>query len=205
MDGQNYLNQISASVRPEKKLKLGFLKSPLFIVAAIGVVGIIIAIIIGAAIGGGKTGIKTESISLKYHIDDTMKVIDAYQPNVKSSDLRSNSASLQSVLSNTSRDLTNYLVDAYAYNENDKDNQDLAAAAKLHQDDLTNELFEAKITGVLDRVYAMKMAYEISLITAKESELYSATSDQTFKDLLVKSYNSLNNLYNKFNDFSGAK
>ena len=205
MDGQNYLNQISATVRPEKKSKMSFLKSPIFIVIVIGVVGVIGAMIIGSALGGSKEGVKAHSVSLKFHIDNTMEVINTYQSSVKSSDLRSSSASLQSVLSNTSRDLTNYLVNTYAYKDGDKNNQILADEAKLEQDGLLNDLFEAKITGVLDRVYAMKMAYEISLLTTEESGLYNESSDQNLRDILVTSYDSLNNLYAKFNDFSGTK
>lgn len=205
MDGQNYLNQISATVRPEKKSKMNFLKSPIFIVIVIGIVGVIGAMIIGSALGDNKEGVKAHSISLKFHIDNTMEVINTYQPNVKSSDLRSSSASLQSVLSNTSRDLTNYLVNTYAYKDGDKNNQILADEAKLEQDGLLNDLFEAKITGVLDRVYAVKMAYEISLLTSEESRLFGESSDQGLRDILVTSYDSLNNLYSKFNDFSGTK
>jgi hypothetical protein len=49
------------------------------------------------------------------------------------------------------------------------------------------------------------MALEISLITAEESSIYDASKDENLQSILEGSYNSLNNLYNNFNDFSETK
>ena len=106
MDGQDYLNQISASVRPEKKSKMSFMNSTIFKVAAVAVVVFILIAIVGGILGGGKEGAKDQAISLKLNLDSTLEVIAEFQPSVKSSDLRSSSASLYSVLSNTNRDLS---------------------------------------------------------------------------------------------------
>lgn len=203
MDGQNYLNQISSSVRPEKKSS-GFLKSPFLIAIVGGIVAIIAVMIIGSAIGGGG-GVKEKSVALKFHIDDTLEVIDEYQDSVKSSDLRSSSASLASVLSNTGRELTNYLADTYNYKDGASEYKNLSEEAKLEQDSLMADLFEAKISGTLDRIYAHKMAYEIDRLKVEEAEIYNSTSNDTLKSLLSTSYNSLDNLYSNFDDFSIAK
>ena len=77
--------------------------------------------------------------------------------------------------------------------------------ADSEKEELKNELFEAKINGILDRIYAHKMAYEIKTIMAEESKLDSATKNETLKDLLNTSYTSLENLYDIFNDFSETK
>ena len=208
MDSQQYLNQISEMSRPAPKSKgkgiSGLLSSKFFLVGAIGVVLLIVIIIIGSILGGNKSDNKTLCYDLKLHLDNTAEVIDEYQQYVKSSELRSSSASLLGVLTNTSRDLTTYLEDKYNFKDKDI-SKTMVEQADLVKDDFLNELFEAKINGILDRIYAHKMAYEISLLTAEESQLYNSSKDESLSNLLNTSYESLNNLYDKFNDFSETK
>lgn len=208
MDSQQYLNQISEMSRPAPKSKgkgiSGLLSSKFFLVGAIGVVLLIVIIIIGSILGGNKSDNKTLCYDLKLHLDNTAEVINEYQQYVKSSELRSSSASLLGVLTNTSRDLTTYLEDKYNFKDKDI-SKTMVEQADLVKDDFLNELFEAKINGILDRIYAHKMAYEISLLTAEESQLYNSSKDESLSNLLNTSYESLNNLYDKFNDFSETK
>ena len=208
MDSQQYLNQISEMSRPAPKSKgkgiSGLLSSKFFLVGAIGVVLLIVIIIIGSILGGNKSDNKTLCYDLKLHLDNTAEVIEEYQQYVKSSDLRSSSASLLGVLTNTSRDLTTYLENTYNFKDKDI-SKTVVEQADLVKDDFLNELFEAKINGILDRIYAHKMAYEISLLTAEESQLYNSSKDESLSELLNTSYESLNNLYDKFNDFSETK
>ena len=205
MEGQEYLNQISASNRPAKGSGLGgILSSKFFWVGMIGVAVLIIILIIGSLIGG--TGKKVSDqglvLALKLHIEGTSSVINEYQPKVKSSNLRSSSASLSSVLNNTRGELDVYLTN----NPPGKDDQkSLQEPADQAREELRNELFEAKINGKLDRVYAHKMAYEISLITTEETRIYETTKDDTLKEIIGTSYDSLENLYNAFYDFSETK
>ena len=75
----------------------------------------------------------------------------------------------------------------------------------LEKDGLEAELFEAKINGNLDRIYAHKLSYEISVIMSEESKIYNDGSDDTLKNILSTSYSSLENLYNSISNFSEAK
>lgn len=203
MDGQNYLNQISQQARPVKKSG-GFMKSPLFFGLIGAVVAMILIIVIGSSLGGGES-LSEQSISLKYYIDGVTEVIDEYQDYVKSPKLRSSSASLGSILSNTSKELTNYLSDSYGFKEESGAYPKLQEEAELSKDVLAEDLFNAKIGGTLDRIYAHKMAYEIELIMEEESDIYDKTPNETLKSLLETSYNSLENLYKDFDDFSESK
>lgn len=210
MDGQQYLDQITESNRPMQKAgskRLGgrkWWKSKVFILGASAVGVIILLAILGAVISGNRVSEKSLSFDLKLHLDYTTEVIDEYQTDVKSANLRSYSASLRGVLSNTSSSLKSYLEDRYGFK--DKDISKAAKeAAELEKDALTNELFEAKINGILDRIYAHKMAYEISMLLAEESRIYDNTSNAALQSLLNESYESLTNLYDKFNDFSETK
>lgn len=205
MDRKEYLNEISAANRPVAvKTKNKLLSSKFFWIGVIGVVAFIIILIIGSLLGSSNTSVKDRLFSLILHIDNTSSVIDEYQSSVKSSDLRSDSASLNTILSGTSSSLTNYATEKYNFKPKDV-KESIAEEETSAKDALMSELFNAKITGTLDRIYAQKMAYEISFITSSEVHLIKAISDSSVKDSLTTSYESLNNLYNNFNNFSESK
>ncbi len=205
MEGQEYLNQISAAARPAKESKTKkILSSKLFIFGVVALVLFILMAIIGAVLGGNKDNEKNLDYRLKLHLDNTAEVIQEYQTNIKSSDLRSSSSSLNSILTGTSQQLTTYLTEKYAFKESNIDKK-IVEQANLEKDGLESELFEAKINGILDRIYAHKMAYEISVLMSEETKLMDMTKNETLDNLLKTSYDSLNVLYEKFNDFSETK
>jgi hypothetical protein len=201
MDRQEYLNQISTTNQPTKSPKSGIFASKFFWVGVIGVAAFILIMIIGSALGGGGTSAKDKLYALILHINNTSELIGEYQSNVKSSELRSHSASLSSILANTNKGLNDYATSKYNFKEKDIPKK-ITEEETTAKDELQSELFEAKINGILDRVYAHKMAYEISLITTRESQLLKSANNDDLKEALTTSYNSLNNLYSKFNDFS---
>jgi hypothetical protein len=96
------------------------------------------------------------------------------------------------------------LNEKYDYKEKDA-NKNLVEEATLSKDGLEADLFEAKINGNLDRIYAHKMAYEISLFMNEETKLINTTKNSDYKEILTKSYNSLDNLYDSFSNFSETK
>lgn len=204
MDGQEYLNQISASNRPTKNANMGFLRSKFFIIGVGGAVALILIIIIGAMLGGSKGDEKSLSSALLLHINNTAEEVQKYQPSVKSYDLRSSSASLQSILTTTGKEIENHLLEKYNLKDKKFDKKIIEKADQAKQA-LDDELFEAKINGALDWTFAHKMAYEISLILSEESSVMNKSKDEAYSDVLKKSSDSLENLYNIFNDFSEAK
>ena len=179
---------------------MSFMNSTIFKFIAGAVAAFIVLAVVGVILGNGRAGARDQAISLKLNIDSTLSVISKYQPSVKSSDLRSSSASLYSVLSNTNRDLTSFVTENYDYNAKNDDKK-FADNVAAERDALETALFQAKINGILDQVYANKMAYVVSLISAKETSLYNATGNAGLQTILSSSYNSLSNLYDQFNDF----
>lgn len=205
MEGQEYLNQLAATTRPMKKSKSGQLfSSKLFIGGMIALVLLIVMIILGVILGGKKGGEKNLSISLRLHLDNTAYVVNTYQSSVKSSDLRSSSASLYGVLTNASRGITSYLTETYNFKEKEIDKK-VASKAEQTRLALESELYNAKINGLLDRIFAHKMTYEISVIMSEEATLLKSTKSDTLKGVLNNSYSSLETLYGKFNEFSETK
>ncbi len=205
MDGQEYLNQISASNRTNDQSKgKNFLTSKYFLFGAGAVIALIVIMIIGAVLSSGKSSEKDNSISLMLHVTNTVTTVDEYQQYIKSSDLRSSSSSFSGVLHNTEKDLLPYLESKYNYDAK-KVSDKILAKTTSDNEALNNELFEAKINGILDRIFAHKMAYEITMIMAEESQIIKTTKNDGYRDLLNTSYSSLENLYNKFSDFSETK
>lgn len=204
MDKQDYLDKISASSKPMQAKKKGFWHSIYFKLIAGSALALIVLMIIGSILSNGRPNVKSEATALKLHLDATIEMISTYQTDVKSSDLRSSSASLRGVLSNTDSDVTSFLETNYQFREKDAEER-LLTEASANKEELNNDLFSAKINGILDRIYAHKMAYEISLFMAEESTLIKMLDGDDLAEKLNTSYNSLNNLYSKFNDFSETK
>lgn len=205
MDGQEYLNQISGVTGGVRNGgRPAWFSSPIFKVLVIGVVGVILMMIVGAILGNGGDSFKDRCFGLKLKLDRTISAITDYQTEVKSSELRSYSASLSGVLSNTNREFENYLVEKYKYKEKSVA-KNITAKADEDFEELSTELFTAKINGNLDRIFAIKMSYEISLIMAEESSIYAATNNEDLKKMMQTSHESLSNLYENFNGFSEAK
>ena len=206
MDSQDYLDQISRSARPVKQKKGGIsgILSSKWFKWGLGALILLVVIVIFGSMLGGKETLEEKCVDLKLHINGTSEVISEYQGNIKSSLLRSLSASLKGVLTNTSSQLNTYMVEKYGY-EDGKEKEAVKEAADLKRDELMNELFEAKINGLLDRVFAHKMTLEIYSIMSDEAGISNASDDAALKSLLENSYNSLNNLYTQYNDFSETK
>ena len=161
-------------------------------------------IIFGAILGGNKDKEKNAGIALALHLKNTSEIIQDYQQYIKSSNLRSSSSSLMSITTDTNRNLINYLTEKYNYKEKDVDSNILEQAT-LEKDGLESELFEARINGILDRIYAHKMAYEISSLMSEETRLMDLTKVEALDELLKTSFDSLNVLYENFNSFSETK
>lgn len=201
MEGQEYLDQISATNRVVAKKKSGLLSSKFFWVGMIGVVVLTLIMIFATILSSGKDGEKEIAFALKLHLENTISVIDEYQSSVKSSNLRSYSASLKSVLSNTDRDLSGYIEEKYKSKEKNVKKK-ITEEANLAKDALSTELFNAKINGILDRIYTHKMIYEISSVMTEETKIMNLTKSDDLKGALLNSYNSLEILYNNFNEYS---
>lgn len=205
MDNKTYLQQISNSNRPVKKTGLGdIFSSKLTKIVLISVAALFVVIILGSLLSGGSSNLQGKTISLKVHFDKLIETLETYQPYVKSSDLRGASASLSSISKTASSDLTEYLTAKYNFKENHIDKSIEEKEAALF-DILNQELFEGKINGLLDRTFARKIAQEISTLTARESEIFNKSNDNTLRNILKTSYDSLENLYNSFNEFSETK
>ena len=203
MDSQDYLDQISKAARPVKPKKGGALDilSSKYFKWGMAALVLLVAIMIFGSILGNRTTMEERCTSLKLQMDGDIQVIDEYQSKVKSSLLRSLSASLKGILANTSSQLNTYMVETYGFDEGEL-KEAVIEEADLYRDAILNDLFVAKINGYLDRMYAHKMTLEIYSIMSDEAGIVNSTSEEELKSIFSSSYESLNNLYSQFNDFS---
>lgn len=210
MDGQDYLTQISMDdTRPKKRqsssgggLGIDFgkiLHSKVFLGVVIGFVVLILVMIVMTVISGGKEDMPTMVTNLQSEVDETTEMIRKYQDRVKSSTVRSNGASLYSVLSGTSLGLKGYIEAAYP----DKKEPTEKELAKLEESKaaLDEELFAAKITGKLDWTFSQKMAEQIANILEMEDKVMKQAKDEELKQIITSNYDSLVNLYNAFDNY----
>lgn len=206
MDNKAYLEQIAQSNRPIKQhgSLANLFSSKLTKILFISIAALIVVIIAGSLISGSSASIKDKTISLKIHFDGLIETLKTYQSSVKSPALRAASASLSSISENTSASLSEYLTAKYNLKDGKYDKK-LQAKEDTLIKALDDELFEAKISSLLDRTFARKIAYEISLLSDREQQIYHKTNDSELKTILQKSFNSLDNLYDSFNDFSETK
>ncbi len=167
---------------------------------------LIIIIIIGSALSGNKRSEKDICIDLYLHLTNTTEVVNTYKNDIKSSTLRGNSSSLSTLLYNTSKKLEDYFAEYYQIDNISKSiSKATLEESTAIKDNAISELFEAKITGSLDRIFAHKMAYEIELISSEENSIIDSTKNDSLKAILEESYESLDSIYGEFNDFSETK
>lgn len=199
MDNQTYLDQIAASTRPQKSSTMQSIFKNNIVKIVAGVIGaFILIILVGSILGGIRDGKRQEVIDFKARLDGITESINTYQGSVKSSSLRSQSASLYAIVHTTSTATNDYMT-AQGIKGKQSEDEDKA------KEERNNDLQEAKINGLLDRAYARKFAYEISVLMATESKLIKEAKTNEFKTALESSYNSLSVLKDSFTSFSASK
>ena len=205
MDRQQYLNQISnknKSAVGRSSSKLDAVMHSKFTWIILGaVVLLVIIMMIGAGLGNGKTPVADQLTELILRVNYVKEEVDAYKSNVKNSALRGQATTLSGVLGNSSTELTKYASAKYGFDAK-KVNENIQTEIAEQQEELDKALFEAKITGRLDKVFANKISYEMSLIINAEKVLLDTKPDDTLDKSLNSSYSSLTMLYPKFDEFT---
>lgn len=199
MDNQAYLDQISPV--PKKTTISGDLfKSKIMKLIIGGIAAVIAIIIFGVIINSGESE-EIKCTKLQLHTQNLSQIVEDFQPSVKSSSLRSNSTSFNSILTNIEVTNGNYLKEKYDFKKSDIDKKLTEKEQNLYAE-LNNDLFTAKINGLLDRTYARKMAYEAAVLRSYIEEVYKKTKDEEYKSALKSFFESLSVLEETFDSFS---
>lgn len=204
MDSQAYLNQISAK-GGSRKSSNGPLSSKVVKLGLIGAGALVLILVVGMLLGGSGDTLKNKIIFLKLHTTNLSSTLGTYQSKLKSSNLRSSTAQLRTILDSTASSLSERIKAAYKITDSKEIDKAVTKKENTLSQQLKDDLFNAQINGLLDRTFASKVAYEITVVTSREKELIKLTKNAEFKEMLESSLKSINNLYNNFNNYSEAR
>lgn len=209
MNNKDYLNQIASEARPLVKKAPGFFGNTLNLsmkqLKIIG--GIIIAMVIILFIGmiatSGNKNSERDYVDEAYlRTNDLSSVIDSYRTEIRSSELRSISMSLKSVLSETSYILANALTNDFEVKEISKPAKESTAERESAIiGELVDNLEVARLNALLDRVFAREFTYQISLLISLETDILSRTKKEPFKSNLTSAKANLEAIHAQFDNF----
>lgn len=195
----DYLNQIAPST-PRKGVG-GMINGPLrpihYIIGGLlllVVIVIVLSIVMGTI--NGSTKGKIERLSVR--LDATSTIVNDSTTKIKGSQLRVINSNLKLLLSDTTRELADPLKIAGVTTKN------ISSTIKKEEsaDAITARLEDARLNGVYDSTYAREMAYQVSATLALMKEIYTATSSQSMKTVLEKSYANLEPTVEQLTDFT---
>lgn len=202
MDRQAYLNQISQTTKPIEQ-KESVLSPKIFKFAAIGIGLTIFLVIIGSLLKNlnNKEFLLTQQLDLR--TTNLIETIEEYNKQVKSPALRSIGTSFSAILSDTNRDIEEYLVQEYEFDPKKADAKIMKQETELI-DDLNKSLENARLNGILDRTYVNKLDLQITLMLSLESDIISRTKKPELRSMLEKSSDSLKTLQNTIEGYDNA-
>jgi predicted outer membrane protein len=191
----DYLNQIAPQA-PKKQIFQFGLKQVIIIGAALVILVIILASVVGAITGGKKDPIE----HLAARLAATSTVATDAQANLKSSQLRSVNSNLKLYMTNTNRDIATPLLAAGVN------------TAKLSKSITTSEstaalsarLEDARLNAVFDATYAREMAYQLGTTLTLMQQIYQGSGNTSLRTFIKSAYDNLLPIQVSFANYSST-
>ncbi|MBR0460575.1 hypothetical protein IJI91_01110 [Candidatus Saccharibacteria bacterium] len=208
MDGQEYLDQISASTAPSgqaSKFDLkNILSSKLFRIIGAGVILIILLIVVGNIISSASNKGRELAEQLELRLTNLATMLDEESNEyLKDTDLRSYNTALIGIIKDTDTKLTDYLTEAYKFNtKNIPANIQKEETAYIEA--LQAELEEARLNGLYDRTYVNSMSTEINLIIALEENILDRTSSEGLANILNQSIANFTSILETYDNYDNS-
>lgn len=140
----------------------------------------------------------TLSEQLVAKITTTIEVLDVYNSEIHSSMERTLAVSLRDSLNGTRASMVTYLTNNHNYDEDDAEDSEVWASELAIAEELSTELENARLNGILDSVYIREMTLVIYEIEGIESEIIERTSSTELDSTLENSISSLDNIISGF-------
>ena len=205
MDNLEYLQQISQSNRPSAPAKQSRIPIALIGKILLGII-VVIALIAGISVLANNSSNKSEDLTQQFYlrVNNINQVATNYTRQLKSSQLRSINVSLTGALTNTSNQLSGY---AATHNEDGKKDplapkEEVLAAEAAAINGLNTTLTNAKLNGILDRIYANQIHLQVSLLLSMASELSNRTDDADLLQILAQFTSSLSVIEQSLDNYS---
>ena len=198
-----YLQQISATSKPVAQKK-GFSLNPKILIGiGVAVVVIIFFSVIASMLGNVTDKEKEEAIRLDIRTNYLLTNLNNFTNSVKSSNLRSMGATLSTHLTELNRDLAPLLMEYWEFEdwENDSPPEILEEEGET-ANELYYKLENARLNGLLDRVYVREIALQIALLNSIQTEIIARTERPELIELLEKSTTNLRELHQQFSDYT---
>ena len=190
MNNLEYLNQISQETRPTSTKK----SNPLSLVIKIavgGIVAFLFIICVGIVLNAGKSTPTDLTKQLYVRTANLNTTLTTYNKSLKSSQLRAIGTSLNGVLTGASASLSNYLLPEAGEKNDLNPPENLLSTETTKDEELNLALNNAKLNGILDRVYANQIQLQVSLLIAFISQLGPRVKDEALIDILSQYQSNL--------------
>lgn len=192
-NSKEYLDYISSNKSKPIIGRLG-VKS----LIAIGA-GIIVVFFITLTIVNITTGIQRQPLeTLTARLASTEALVKDAQVNLSSSELRSVNSNLSIILTNINRDIKEPMKKAGV----DPERLSSSVREKESLDDAKDQLEDARLNGVFDRIYAREMEYILSSTLALIKELQQTRSQQSLLTFLDATSQNLEPAQASFAEFN---
>lgn len=190
----DYLNQIA----PQQHSG-GPSRRTIIIIGALSAVALIVAamLMIMSAQGPGDS---SQLMGIKARIATLQTIADKRQRLLEDTSLRATNSSLSAFLKTANAEIEAPMTRAgLKPNVTDKTTTSRETALA---DELNQKLDDAQLNGILDRVYASEMNYQIQALSNNMYKLYTSTRSAALRDYLVSTDKSLEPIKDKLKNFS---
>lgn len=212
MDNMAYLQQIAgvdnSAAQKAGKNSNGILKKIFNVWTLLGVVVLTVILVVVAVVVNSMNQVDTKDQD--YMVQSywtasnlSLKTITKYANQVKNSDIRNMSASLNSVLQEIIQNYKEIMNSVYSVKVEsfNAKNNDIVAKVEEVNTKLNDTLEDGRLNGILDRVYLREMTLQIAHLRSYQAEIKERTSKSGVKDFAEKTESNLGNLYNQFFNF----
>lgn len=190
MNNLEYLNQISQETRPTSAKKSNSL-SLIIKIAVGGVAAFLFIMCVGLVLNAGKSSPTDLTKQLYVRTANLNTTLTAYNKSLKSSQLRAIGTSLNGVLTGASASLSNYLLPEGGEKGDLNPPEKLLTAETTTDEELNTSLNNAKLNGILDRVYANQIQLQVSLLISFIAQLEPRTKDEALLDIITQYQSNL--------------
>lgn len=201
MNNLEYLNQISQETRPTAAKKSASM-SLIIKIAVGGLVAFFFLMFLGMALNSGKTNPTDLTKQLYVRTTNLNTALTTYNKSLKSSQLRAIGTSLSGVLTGASASLANYLAPSTDEKSDLNPPEKLLATETATIEELDTTLNNAKLNGILDRVYANQIQLQVSLLITFISQLEQRTKDTDLLDTIGQYQTNLYVIDQSLQDYS---
>lgn len=190
----DYLNQIA----PQQHSG-GPSRRTIIIIGALSAVALIVAVILMIMSAQGP-GDSSQLMGIKARIATLQTIADKRQRLLEDTSLRATNSSLSAFLKTANAEIEVPMTRAgLKPNVTDKT---ITSRETALVDELNQKLDDAQLNGILDRVYASEMNYQIQALSNNMYKLYTSTRSAALRDYLVSTDKSLEPIKDKLKNFS---